>query len=147
MVASGLADHVSVSQYRLAFHLTLACIIYAMVLWTAQRLVPRRCVAVPRRVRAGAVVVLLLGVLQIYLGALVAGLRAGLLYKTWPLVDGSLVPSLSSLFFNEPWWRNFFENPLTVQFVHRTIAYLLWIVAVAHAVDAARMARGGTGLT
>ena len=78
MVASGLADRVSVSQYRLAFHLTLACVIYAMVLWTAQRLVARPHVGLPRRTGVGAVVHLLLVLVQIYLGALVAGLRAGL---------------------------------------------------------------------
>ena len=61
--------------------------------------------------------------LQIYLGALVAGLRAGLIYNTWPLIDGHLIPSARDLLFNEPWWRNFFENPLTVQFDHRMVAY------------------------
>src|SRR6266852_1687681 len=55
MVSSGLADRVSVSQYRLGFHLTLACVIYAMVLWTAQELVPRPHVGLPRRTRVGAV--------------------------------------------------------------------------------------------
>jgi cytochrome c oxidase assembly protein subunit 15 len=78
---------------------------------------------------------------QIYLGALVAGLHAGLIFNTWPLIDGGLVPRASQLFFQEPWWRNFFENPLTVQFVHRTVAYGLWIAAVAHAIDVARTAK------
>jgi len=146
MVASGLADRVNVSQYRLAFHLTLACAIFAMIVWSAQRLRPQTMPAAPTRLRAWAFGLVALVLCQIYLGALVAGLRAGLLYNTWPLIDGSLVPSLSALFFNEPWWRNFFENPLMVQFVHRTVAYLLWIVAVAHAIDAVRAARGGTAL-
>jgi cytochrome c oxidase assembly protein subunit 15 len=83
-----------------------------------------------------ALVVLVLG--QIYLGALVAGLRAGLIYNTWPLIDGALVPGLASLFFNEPWWRNLFENALTVQFNHRTMAYAILAVAMLHALDAWR---------
>jgi heme a synthase len=75
---------------------------------------------------------------QIYLGALVAGLRAGLVYNTWPLIDGQLVPAASQLLFNEPWWRNFFENPLTAQFDHRLMAYGLLATAIWHAVDATR---------
>jgi cytochrome c oxidase assembly protein subunit 15 len=70
MVSSGLSERVSVSQYRLAFHLTLACAILAMVLWTAQRLVPRERVEVPAGIRAGVLMIVLV---QIYLGALVAG--------------------------------------------------------------------------
>ncbi len=76
--------------------------------------------------------------LQIYLGALVAGLRAGLIYNTWPLIDGSFIPDGARLLFNAPWWRNVFENALTVQFDHRMVAYLLVLGALAHAVDVAR---------
>jgi cytochrome c oxidase assembly protein subunit 15 len=127
MVSSGLSERVSVSQYRLAFHLTLACAILAMVLWTAQRLVPRERVEVPAGIRAGAGVLLLVVLVQIYLGALVAGLRAGLLYNTWPLIEGAFLPEASQLFFAAPWWRNIFENPLTVQFDHRMTAYALFL--------------------
>src|SRR4029453_6965666 len=79
--------------------------------------------------------------------ALVSGLRAGLIYNTWPLIDGSLVPEGSRLFFNAPLWRNFFENTLTVQFDHRLAAYALWLLAVLHAADVARTVRGGPVLT
>jgi cytochrome c oxidase assembly protein subunit 15 len=147
MVASGLADRVSVSQYRLAFHLTLACAIFAAILWTAQGLVPRTPIAAPMRLRAGALALLVLVLVQIYLGALVSGLRAGLIYNTWPLIDGGLVPESVRLFFQTPLWRNFFENTLTVQFDHRMVAYALWLVAVLHAVDVARTVRGGAALT
>ena len=54
---------------------------------------------------------------QIYLGGLVAGLDAGMSYNTWPLMDGAVIPG--DLLVIEPAWRNFFENPKTVQFVHR----------------------------
>ncbi len=141
MVASGLAERVSVSQYRLAFHLTLACMIYVALLWAADRLLfagaaqPAARV-VPRRLRWSVGALLALALLQIYLGALVAGLRAGLIFNTWPLIDGSFIPSAVDLFFAHPLWRNFFENTLTVQFDHRMVAYALCALALVHAVDA-----------
>ena len=146
MVASGLAERVNVSPYRLAFHLTLACAIFALIVGTIQRLRPQPLTNAPMRLRATAIVLLIMVLCQIYWGALVAGLRAGLLYNTWPLIDGHVVPAAASLFFNEPWWRNLFENPLTVQFIHRGIAYLLFIAVLLHAADAARAGRGTLAL-
>ena len=147
MVSSGLADRISVSQYRLAFHLTLACVIYAALLWIAERMRPRTQPAVPTRMRASALALLALVLFQIYLGALVAGLDAGLAYNTWPLIDGAFVPASDRLLFLTPAWRNIFENGLTVQFDHRMIAYALWIAAMLHAADAARTLRHGRALT
>ena len=138
MVASGLAERIEVSQYRLAIHLTLACVIYVALIWTAQRLVGRSSVRVPARIRASAFVLLALVLGQIYLGALVAGLRAGYVYNTWPLIDGAVVPHAAQLFFATPLWRNFFENALTVQFDHRMLAYVIVVCALWHALDAAR---------
>ncbi len=146
MVASGLTERVNVSQYRLALHLTLACAIFAAVLWTAQRLVPRAPVEAPRRIRAGAGILLGVVFVQIYLGALVAGLRAGLLYNTWPLIDGAIIPDSARLWFAEPLWRNLFDNALTVQFMHRMAAYALLLLAVLHAVDVARTLGRGRAL-
>ena len=80
---------------------------------------------------------------QLYLGALVAGLRAGKIYNTWPDIDGAFIPSLAGLFFETPWWRNLFDNMLTVQFEHRMVAYALFLLAVLHALDAVR-SRAGT---
>jgi cytochrome c oxidase assembly protein subunit 15 len=147
MVASGLTERVSVSQYRLAFHLTLACTIYAALVWTADRTFFARAAQaarrdVPRRLRWSACALVVLAIVQIYLGALVAGLRAGLIYDTWPLIDGSLIPSSADLFFDHPLWRNFFENTLTVQFNHRMVAYGLCALALIHAADARRQGRG-----
>jgi cytochrome c oxidase assembly protein subunit 15 len=142
MVTSGLTERVSVSQYRLAFHLTLACIIYAALVWTADRTLHAsatqagRRIAVPRRLRWSAGALVVFAIVQIYLGALVAGLRAGLIFNTWPLIDGGFVPSTADLFFAHPLWRNFFENTLTVQFDHRMVAYGLCALALIHAVDA-----------
>ena len=147
MVASGLAGsgRISVSQYRLAFHLTLACAIYAAVLWTAQQITPQPPVRQPARLRIGALGIAVLVLLQIYLGALVAGLNAGLVFNTWPLIDGSFIPDPARLWFLHPAWRNFFENTLTVQFDHRMMAYCVWLAAMFHANDAWNMRRETAG--
>src|SRR5260370_20638607 len=99
MVASGLSERVRVSQYWLAFHLTLACLIFAAVLWTGEGLAARAAFIVPRRIPVGALVVFVLILLQIYLGALVSGIRAGLIYNTWPLIDRALRPEPPRLVF------------------------------------------------
>jgi heme a synthase len=147
MVASGLADRIEVSQYRLATHLLLACLIYVALLWTAQRFDQRPVPPAPARVRFGATVLLVLVLAQIYLGAIVAGLRAGRIFNTWPLIDGALIPDPARLFFNTPLWRNFFENTLTAQFDHRMLAYAIWIVALVHALGTVRALKRGPAVT
>jgi cytochrome c oxidase assembly protein subunit 15 len=146
MVSSGLAGRVSVSQYRLAFHLTLACAIFAAILWTALGLTSRAEQDLPRRLTVIAATLVGLVVLQIYLGALVAGLDAGLVFNTWPQIDGAIIPASERLWFESPLWRNIFENTLTVQFNHRMVAYALWLVALLHLIDVIAMKRGGAVL-
>ena len=138
MVASGLSERVEVSQYRLATHLLLALLIFAGIIWTLRRIgepAPSRATS---RLKITAVLLLALTFVQLYLGALVAGLRAGKIYNTWPDIDGGFIPSAARLFFDAPWWRNLFENTLTVQFEHRMVAYTLFVLAILHAIDAAR---------
>jgi heme a synthase len=154
MVASGLADRVEVSQYRLATHLVLACVIYVAMIWTAAQLGSGKPALADRagegaatRLRLSAIGLLILVLAQIYLGALVAGLRAGYIYNTWPLIDGGLIPQAARLFSASPLWRNFFENILTVQFDHRMLAYTIWACALLHAIDAARTSGKGPALT
>jgi cytochrome c oxidase assembly protein subunit 15 len=142
MVASGLSVRVEVSHYRLATHLVLALLIFAAIVWTLRRLVDRPPVAANRRLKATSVVLLALTFVQLYLGALVAGLRAGRVYNTWPDIDGGFIPSMARLFFDQPWWRNLFDNTLTVQFEHRMTAYALLALAVLHAIDAMRSRAG-----
>lgn len=138
MVQSGLVDRIDVSQYRLAAHLTLAFLIFAALLWTARDLAalertPPIVLATPtRRDHALAASILLLVFLQVALGGLVAGLKAGLAHNTWPLMDGRIIPS--GLGAMAPWYLNIFENALTVQFNHRIGAYLLAIAVIAHAI-------------
>jgi len=145
MVASGLTHRVEVSQYRLAVHLMLALIIFAAIVWTLRRLGDRAPVLAVARLRVTSTVLLALTFLQIYFGALVAGLRAGRVFNTWPDIDGALIPSADRLFFEQPWWRNMFDNTLTVQFQHRMTAYVLFALAIWHVVDAIR-SRAGAGV-
>jgi cytochrome c oxidase assembly protein subunit 15 len=145
MVSSGLAGRVSVSEYRLAFHLTLAAAIYGAVLWTAQQMTAPVIQSAPARLRIGALVVVIMVLIQIYLGALVAGLDAGLVFNTWPLMDGSFIPPARHLWFFEPAWRNLFENRLTVQYEHRMMAYAIWLAAMVHANDAWTLRRETAG--
>ena len=146
MVASGLTERVEVSQYRLATHLVLALLIYASIVWTLRRLAQMPPPAATPRLKITAMVLLGLTFVQLYLGALVAGLRAGFVYNTWPDIDGGLVPAAARLFFEAPWWRNLFDNTLTVQFEHRMTAYLLFALAVLHAVDALRSRAGAAAI-
>jgi cytochrome c oxidase assembly protein subunit 15 len=138
MVASGLSQRLEVSQYRLATHLVLALLIFAAVVWTLRRLPDRPPAGAPSRLKITGVVLLVLIFVQLYFGALVAGLRAGRVYNTWPDIDGALIPSAARLWFEQPWWRNLFDNTLTVQFEHRMTAYALLALAILHAIDAVR---------
>ncbi|MEW5423139.1 COX15/CtaA family protein [Amorphus sp. 3PC139-8] len=141
MVASGLVDRVDVSQYRLAVHLTLACSILAAIVWTAESLKIRAKASLdpaPHGLAPVARAIVALVLLQIFLGGLVAGLDAGFTYNTWPLMDGSMVPS--GLLFQDPWWINAFENTLTVQFDHRILAYLIVVCVLLQWWWAARRA-------
>ncbi|HEY0329514.1 MAG TPA: COX15/CtaA family protein [Rhodopseudomonas sp.] len=145
MVASGLSQRVEVSQLRLATHLVLALLIYAAIVWTLRQLVPRPAIVAPLRLKLTAMALLGLTFVQLFAGALVAGLRAGRIYNTWPEIDGALIPSAERLWFEQPWWTNLFDNQLTAQFDHRMLAYALWALAIVHAIDAwrTRAAAGG----
>ena len=119
-------------------HLLLALVIFAAIVWTLRRMSGRPHIVAPSRLKITSVALLALTFVQIYFGALVAGLRAGRLYNTWPDIDGAFIPSAARLFFEEPWWRNLFDNALTVQFEHRMTAYALLALALWHAIDATR---------
>ena len=136
MVASGLSERVSVSQYRLAAHLMLACLIFAATMLIARGLAPHSAGPARPETRRMAGWMLVLVFLQIYLGALVAGLHAGMTFNTWPLMDGRLWPD--QLWTLQPFWLNLFENPKTVQFLHRLGAYAVFAAATWHMVATLR---------
>jgi cytochrome c oxidase assembly protein subunit 15 len=132
MVQSGLETRISVSQYRLAIHLGAAILLLGAVLWSALEYLHRPINSEERASRTGwrwAAAFVGLVYAQMLLGALVAGLRAGLIYNTWPSMDGRAFPE--GAFFSKPWWINFFENPGLVQFDHRAGAYLVTLSAMA----------------
>jgi cytochrome c oxidase assembly protein subunit 15 len=129
MVASGLVGRTEVSQYRLAAHLSLAFVILAVTVWTAADLLEGRRVAHERvRRRALPLVVALAGITSAS-GALVAGLRAGRVYNTFPLMAGRVVPDGYAQL--APWWRNLFENHAAVQFDHRVLATITLVSVIA----------------
>ncbi|MCO5065770.1 MAG: COX15/CtaA family protein [Rhizobiaceae bacterium] len=141
MVASGLVERTDVSQYRLATHLTIAAVIFASTMVVARGLLPSQGKAASRYIQNFAGILMVAVLVQIYLGGLVAGLDAGLSYNTWPLMDGRVVPG--DMFVLEPAWRNFFENPKLVQFVHRLGAYTVFALALWHMI-AVRKREPGT---
>ncbi len=132
MVMSGLVDQPDVSQYRLAAHLGLGVAILIALEWTALDIVrprrPRGNLALRRLTQAALALAGLIFVTQIS-GAFVAGLDAGLVYNTFPLMGDAIVPA--EIFAMQPLYMNFFENIVTVQFDHRllavtTVAAVLW---------------------
>lgn len=125
MVKSGLVDNPRVSQFRLTAHLGLALLIFAALLWMALDLLGRSRQIAPvsaRPWRFACALVALVFVMALS-GGMVAGLRAGRAYNTFPLMNGHWVPP--EILLLEPWWINFFYNMATVQFVHRAIALVL----------------------
>jgi heme a synthase len=142
MVSSGLTQRTDVSQYRLATHLVMASLIFAATAWVARGLADHTERPARDGTRQFAGFMVLAVLVQIYLGALVAGLDAGLAFNTWPLMDGAIIPS--DLWAIEPAWRNAFESPKTVQFIHRLGAYALWALALIHMIQALRADPGTT---
>ena len=139
MVKSGLVDDPRVSQFRLTAHLGLAFLIFASMFWTALTLLsPRRAgrTSVATSARFWTEAIVLIVFLQVLSGGMVAGIRAGFAYNTFPLMNGALVPAeIAAL---DPVWKNFFYNMATVQFDHRLLA---WILAVGVSLLWWRLAR------
>lgn len=120
MVKSGLVDDPKVSPVRLTLHLGLALAIFSAELWLAMQLL-----ALKQRFDGFALFLPVIVFLMALSGGMVAGLRAGYAYNTFPLMNGHIVPPEVMLL--EPWWRNFVYNMATVQLVHRAF---FWALAV-----------------
>jgi cytochrome c oxidase assembly protein subunit 15 len=163
MVASGLEPGmIAVAPVKLMLHLLIASAILVALLWVATGLpdgagsesagLPPSRGRVARdsaspsggeaTIRRPALVLLALVFLQIALGGLVAGSKAGLTYNSWPLMDGRLAPPLSDLFAVRPWIENFVDNPALVQLNHRLVAIVVVAAALWHAALARRAGPG-----
>lgn len=138
MVKSGLADVPAVSHYRLAAHLALALLVACWLLWllfgllvtpAAAARVPAGDPALLRRLRIAALALLALVVVQVVYGGLMAGARAGYLYQSFPLMNGSLLPSQA--FGYQPAWRNLLDNPFGIHVIHRSLGWLVGLSAIA----------------
>lgn len=127
MVASGLVDDPRVSHFRLTAHLGLAFAIFASMFWLALSLVRPQRVALAsgaqRATRRLAFALVALVFVMVLTGGMVAGLRAGLAYNTFPLMNGHWLPP--EMLMLAPWWKNFLWNMATVQFDHRLVAWTL----------------------
>ncbi|WP_189399738.1 COX15/CtaA family protein [Arenicella chitinivorans] len=125
MVKSGLVDVPHVSQYRLTAHLGLAVVIFATMLWYAmdflrgERPAGHATIGYMRLTAWGVVVVFVM----ILSGGFVAGTKAGFIMNTFPTMNGHWIPQ--GVAAMQPFWHNLFENPVTVQFIHRCLALLV----------------------
>jgi len=126
MVKSGLVDNPRVSQYRLASHFGIALVIYAVMIWFMLDFLRGQHKRSKLPYRKWTILSAKLIFLMMLTGAFVAGLKAGHIYNTFPKMGATFVPS--EIFNVQPAWKNFFENPVTVQFVHRCFAYLIMLV-------------------
>jgi heme a synthase len=138
MVQSGLQDRPSVSHYRLAAHLSLALIIYSLLLWTALQyfdrargFVKKSDKNIPAFLKPFGVISMVFLSITIVWGAFVAGLDAGLIYNEFPRMGANFMPP--EMWAQSPQWINLFENHASVQFVHRWIAMFTGLVLVLYA--------------
>lgn len=139
MVKSGLVNDPHVSQYRLVAHLSLALLLYSVILWQASGYFMRdwtQRYATPVVLWRSGLTLFIMVALAICAGGFVAGTHAGFAFNTFPLMHGQLVPEGYAAL--HPLWRNFFENIAAVQFNHRLLATTVLLLAVAVAGLASR---------
>jgi len=130
MVSSGLVERTSVSQYRLAIHLITAFITFGVTLWFALELLyPNKKTSISSSFISALKILLFLVTIQIIYGAFSAGLHAGKVANTFPTMNGEWIPSGINAI--SPWYKNLFENLLTVQFIHRMLASLILIFIIS----------------
>lgn len=130
MVSSGLTENVRVSHFRLAIHLTFAFITFGYVFKTALGLIfpdkhPRASALRPMHRETGAILLLL--ILQIIYGAFTAGTKAGWVYNTWPLMGDSFIAESVPFAFQKSGLSSLVNNIASIQFIHRILAYGLYI--------------------
>lgn len=130
MVQSGLVDEPRVSQFRLTAHLGLATALFGALLWVMAGLALKNKVGElihHQRTKGLIIALVILIYFMILLGGLVAGLRAGLVWNTFPLMGDTFIPI--GLYEHSPWYMSAFEDRTTVQFHHRMVAYCISALA------------------
>ena len=127
MVKSGLVDNPDVSHYRLAAHLTTAFITFAYTFWVALDLMFPTKKSINKSIRNFIRIGLGILILQIIYGAFVAGLDAGFIHNQWPMMSEGKFIHETVYIEQNPLYKNFIEGKSGVQFVHRTLAYIVVI--------------------
>lgn len=138
MVASGLIHRPWVNAYKLSIHLSVAFILYAYLLWTTLYASKPNMEVINNRVlKSGGIILTIVLCIQIFLGGVMSGMKAGLFYPTWPDMNNSLIPNI--LLNMEEWTVDNLVNydtnslmPALIQFSHRTVAYLLCFIVLAY---------------
>ena len=128
MVKSGLVDIPSVSHLRLALHLTTAFITFGLTFWFAFELIHTEKIKLSgwhKSLLKFSVFAFVITIIQIIYGAFVAGLKAGYIYNTWPLMGETLIPDSFYYALDTMGWRGLVDSMSGVQLVHRYVAYLL----------------------
>lgn len=134
MVSSGLTENVRVSHIRLAIHLTFAFITFGYIFWVAlTQLFPVKYANSNAYTRYKKYGWTLLGlvILQVIYGAFVAGTKAGMVYTTWPTMEGEWIPESMTYMLQKDGISSLINNLASVQFIHRSLAYLITIIVVA----------------
>jgi cytochrome c oxidase assembly protein subunit 15 len=130
MVKSGLVDDPHVSQYRLVAHLVAAFLIYAYMFWVALSLIFPTDSNTPHPWYRKTLAMTTLITVTVISGGFVAGLKAGKIYNTFPMMGEYWAPP--GMFALEPWWRNLMDNMATVQFEHRILAIATFVLIIAY---------------
>ncbi len=139
MVRSGLVDRPSVSHYRLAMHLALALSLYAALVWAGLSILIGKVRQADGSLKRHAWLALMAMATTMVWGAFVAGLQAGLIYNSFPLMGGHLLPP--EMWFLHPLWLNFFANHAAVQFTHRALALTTATIILLLAIRGSHRAR------
>ena len=127
MVACGLTERTDVSHYRLSLHLTLAFVIYILLLWNFLKYkYQNRYISYNKITKYIPISFLAIILIQISIGAFVSGLNAGQIYQTWPLMGSNFFPDDSNI--KDLFTIDSLENPSIIQFIHRNVAYLIFIL-------------------
>lgn len=134
MVSSGLVNNPHVSHFRLASHLLLAFFVCGFIFWVAldEMNLPEINYTIKSGVRTFVILIFFVLMIQILFGAFTAGLDAGRIYNTWPDMEGSLVPETVPFTIERDGISSLINNPGSIQFMHRMIAYLLSMIILGY---------------